>query len=73
MPRRARKRPSRIPPRCPPYDEPAWGVRVHGMFIALAKRPLLEAGLGPPPFTLTLPDGRQYTIVLEETPDELAR
>lgn len=71
MPRRARK-PSRKPPRLFPQDNgKPWGMRVVGMFLMLDKRPMLEAGLGPPPFTLTLADGRQVSIVSQEPGDEI--
>lgn len=44
-------------------DGKVWGFLEHGIFVVLPKRPMLLAGLGPPPFTVELPDGRLRHVV----------
>lgn len=40
-----------------------WGFMEGETFIALRKAPMVRAGLGPPPFDVTLPDGRVRHVV----------
>ncbi len=40
-----------------------WGVVEDGAFRAIPKRPMLLAGLGPPPFDVKRPDGVILHIV----------
>lgn len=45
-------------------DGRPWGfLDEDGAWILLPKQPLLLAGLGPPPFFVTLPDGRVRHVV----------
>lgn len=44
-------------------DGRPWGFLEDGAWILLPKQPLLLAGLGPPPFSVTLPDGRVRHVV----------
>lgn len=46
-------------------DGRVWGHIEDGVFRHLPKRPLLDAGLGPAPFEVTLPDGRVRQVVHE--------
>jgi hypothetical protein len=46
-------------------DGKVWGFMEYGIFVKLPKRPMLDAGLGPPPFTVTLPDGRGRQVIHE--------
>lgn len=40
-----------------------WGYVIDGVFRELPKVPMLRAGLGPPPFDVTLPSGEVRHIV----------
>jgi hypothetical protein len=45
-------------------DGRVWGFMLEsGIFIRLPKTPLLLAGLGPPPFDVTLPSGEVRHVV----------
>jgi hypothetical protein len=44
-------------------DGMLWGFMEGETFIALRKAPMVRAGLGPPPFDVTLPDGRVRHVV----------
>lgn len=45
-------------------DGKPWGfINFAGHWEELHKEPMLEAGLGPPPFTLTRHDGHVWQIV----------
>jgi hypothetical protein len=44
-------------------DGKPWGHIVDGQWWPLPKLPLLRAGLGPPPFKVTLPDQRVREVV----------
>jgi hypothetical protein len=44
-------------------DGRLWGFMDGPDFVALPKLPLLRAGFGPPPFTLTLPHGEVRHVV----------
>jgi hypothetical protein len=44
-------------------DGRLWGFMEGSVFIALPKLPLLRNQLGPPPFEVTLPDGRVRQVV----------
>jgi hypothetical protein len=46
----------------------AWGYHdATGSFVELPKVPMLEAGMGPPPFTVRLPSGESRLVI--EAPD----
>jgi hypothetical protein len=49
----------------PQDDGRPWGFmsKALGAWIELPKVPLLEAGLGPPPFTVRMPDGHVRHVV----------
>lgn len=54
-------------------DGRPWGfMEADGGFVSLPKRPMLDAGLGPPPFTVNLPDGRVRQIIHQPEPEEFA-
>jgi hypothetical protein len=44
-------------------DGMLWGFMEDGKFIPLAKAVMIRGGFGPPPFTITLPDGRERHVV----------
>lgn len=46
-------------------DPQRWGFMEGDQFIPLPKQPMLIAGLGPPPFTVNLPDGRARHVIAE--------
>jgi hypothetical protein len=46
-------------------DGKRWGYWRGDGFRLLPKTPLLLAGLGPPPFSVVLPDGRTRHVVSE--------
>lgn len=49
----------------PRDDGRIWGHIEDGIFRPLPKRPMVDAEMGPPPFTITLPDGRVRHVVHE--------
>lgn len=51
-------------------DGRIWGHVEDGIFWAVPKSPLINGGWGPPPFSITLPDGRVRRIV--HKPDDVA-
>lgn len=48
-------------------DGKVWGHIEGGIFWAIPKYPMLAAGLGPPPFNVTLPSGKVRHVVHEPT------
>lgn len=44
-------------------DGRIWGYMDGDIFRPLPKRPMLLAGLGPPPFSITMSDGRVRDII----------
>lgn len=49
-----------------PYDDGLpWGHIEDGVWRAIPKLPMLLAEMGPPPFDVTLPDGRIRHILHE--------
>lgn len=52
----------------PNDDGRPWGFVEDGVWRALPKRPMLLAGLGPPPFTVELPGGPREIIHQPEGP-----
>jgi hypothetical protein len=52
-----------------PHDDgKRWGYWTSEGFRLIPKTPMLLAGLGPPPFVVRLPDGRERHIVAEPEP-----
>ncbi len=50
-----------------------WGWIVNGEFRPLPIEPLLDAGLGPPPFDVTLPSGEVRHVVEDPDGDDVGR
>jgi hypothetical protein len=44
-------------------DTMVWGYWRDGVWMPLPKVPMTMAGLGPPPFNVTRPDGREIEVV----------
>lgn len=55
-------------------DGRPWGFMEDGIWVLLPKIPTLLAGLGPPPFSIRLPDGRLRGVVHDtaEAPQPVA-
>lgn len=46
-------------------DERPWGWISDGTWRQLPKGPMLDAGLGPPPFSVTLPSNEVRQVIYE--------
>lgn len=52
----------------PRDDGTIWGFIEQDVFVALPKQPMLNDGLGPPPFDVTLPNGSVRHVIVR--PDD---
>jgi len=53
----------------PTDDGLPWGFMEGGSWRELPKVPMLLAEMGPPPFVVTLPDGRERHVIHRPIPE----